>query len=152
MQFKRLEHRFCTHIPESLEPGVLYVSMEYATAVHSCCCGCGEEVVTPFTPTDWKMTFDGQTISLWPSVGNWTLLCRSHYIVQDSVVIEARPWSDEEIVAERLRNRTAKERYYGTAERSESNEKTSVVTYDAPSKTSLWIRLANWMLNRVKKR
>ena len=61
MRVRRLEHRFCTHIPESLEPGVLYVSMEYATAAHSCCCGCGEEVVTPFTPTDWKMTFNGQS-------------------------------------------------------------------------------------------
>ena len=73
MRFRRLEHRFCKHIPDSLEPGILYVSMEYATAVHSCCCGCGEEVVTPFTPTDWKMTFDGRAISLWPSVGNWSV-------------------------------------------------------------------------------
>ena len=152
MQFKRLEHRFCTNIPESLEPGVLYVSMEYATAVHSCCCGCGKEVVTPFTPTDWKMTFDGQAISLWPSVGNWTLLCRSHYVVKDGIVIEARPWSDEEIVAERRRNRTAKVRHYGTAARSEIDERMSVVAYDGPGKTSLWLRLGNWMSNRIWKR
>ena len=90
MRFRRLEHRFCKHIPESLEPGVLYISMEYATAVHSCCCGCGEEVVTPFTPTDWKMTFDGRAISLWPSVGNWTLPCRSHYVVREGAVIQSQ--------------------------------------------------------------
>lgn len=152
MQFNRLEHRFCKNIPEALQPGVLYVSMEYATAVHSCCCGCGTEVVTPFTPTDWKMTFDGQSISLWPSVGNWTLPCRSHYVVKDGIVIEARPWSDEEIVAERRRNRTAKARYYGTAARSEMDERMSVVAYDGPGKTSLWLRLGNWISNRVWKR
>ena len=114
MKFDRLEHCFCKHIPELIEPGVLYVSMEYTTATHCCCCGCGEEVVTPFTPTDWIMMFDGEAISLWPSVGNWTLTCRSHYVIRDGNVIEARPWTDEEIAAERRRDRAAKAQYFGT--------------------------------------
>jgi hypothetical protein len=113
IRHKRLEHRFVEHIPERLEAGVLYVSMEYATSVHSCCCGCGEEVVAPFTPTDWKMTFDGETISLRPSIGNWTLKCRSHYVIDRGKVIEAGPWSDEQIEAERRRDRTTKTRFYG---------------------------------------
>lgn len=113
MRHKRLEHRFVEHIPEALQPGVLYVSMEYATAAHSCCCGCGEEVVTPFTPTDWKMTFDGETISLRPSVGSWTLPCRSHYVIDRGKVVEAGPWTDEQVEAERRRDRAAKARYYG---------------------------------------
>jgi hypothetical protein len=54
MRHHTLEHRFVRNAPRELEPGVLYISMEYATAVHSCCCGCGERVVTPFTPTDWR--------------------------------------------------------------------------------------------------
>ena len=29
-----------------------------------------QEVVTPFTPTEWRMTFDGETLSRWPSIGN----------------------------------------------------------------------------------
>ncbi len=91
IRHKRLEHRFVEHIPERLEAGILYVSMEYATSAHSCCCGCGEEVVAPFTPTDWKMTFDGETVSLRPSIGNWTLKCRSHYVIDRSKVIEAGP-------------------------------------------------------------
>jgi hypothetical protein len=111
---RQLEHRFLQHIPDSLEPGVLYISMEYGTAAHSCCCGCGEEVVTPFTPTDWKMTFDGETVSLWPSVGNWNLDCRSHYVVERGRVIEAGPWSDQQITAERQRDEAAKARHYGT--------------------------------------
>lgn len=113
IRHKRLKNHFVEHIPERLEPGILYVSMEYATSAHSCCCGCGEEVVTPFTPTDWRMTFDGETISLYPSIGNWTLKCRSHYVIDRGKVIEARPWSDKQIEAEGRRDRAAKARYYG---------------------------------------
>jgi hypothetical protein len=69
--------------------------------------------VAPFTPTDWKMTFDGETISLRPSIGNWTLKCRSHYVIDRGKVIEAGPWSDEQVEAERRRDRTAKARFYG---------------------------------------
>src|SRR5436189_6476621 len=95
----RLEHCFVTNIPDKLGPGVLYISMEYATAAHSCCCGCGEEVVTPFTPTDWKITFDGETVSLWPSVGSWSLACRSHYIIERNQALEASRWSESQIEA-----------------------------------------------------
>lgn len=113
MRHSHLQNRFVENIPDRLEPGVLYVSMQYATAAHSCCCGCGEEVVTPFTPTDWKMTFDGETISLRPSVGSWTLPCRSHYVIERGRVVEAGPWSDEQVEAERRRDRAAKARHYG---------------------------------------
>lgn len=113
IQYHRLEHRFVKHIPEALDPGVLYVSMEYATSAHSCCCGCGSEVVTPITPTDWKITFDGETVSLSPSIGNWALKCRSHYFIGHGTVIEAAPWGDEHVEAAHRRDRTAKARYYG---------------------------------------
>lgn len=116
MRHKQLEHRFVENLPEKLEPGILYVSMAYATAAHRCCCGCGEEVVTPFTPTDWSMTFDGETISLSPSVGNWQQPCRSHYVVKRGRVIEAGPWSPEQVTAEQARDRAAKARFYDTPE------------------------------------
>ena len=150
MQVKRLQHLFCTHIPEDLEPGVLYVSMEYATAAHSCCCGCGEEVVTPFTPTDWKMTFDGWVISLSPSVGNWTLPCQSHYVVRDGAVIEAGTWSEAKIAAERRRDRTAKARYYKTAEKPVLDEEELGGTQDVQITSSWWQRIWNWTLSLVK--
>jgi hypothetical protein len=38
MRAKRLQHRFVETMPEMIEPGILYVSMEYATAAHRCCC------------------------------------------------------------------------------------------------------------------
>lgn len=110
----RLEHRFIPSIPRKLEPGMLYISIECATAMHSCCCGCGEEVVTPLTPTDWQLTFDGETVSLWPSIGNWNFACRSHYVIERSEVIQALPWSDRRIDQGRFRDRLAKSRYFGT--------------------------------------
>ena len=116
MRHNHLEHRFVQHIPDALEPGVLYISMEYGTAAHSCCCGCGEEVVTPFTPTDWKMTFDGESVSLHPSIGNWTLSCRSHYVIKQGRVIVAGPWTDKQIEAERHRDRAAKADFYRTSD------------------------------------
>ena len=115
MQHQRLQHRFVEHIPERLSPGILYISMEYATSAHSCCCGCGEEVVAPFTPTDWKMTFDGETVSLRPSIGSWNLKCNSHYVIDCGKVIEAGPWTKEQVAAERRRDRAAKTRFYGHA-------------------------------------
>jgi hypothetical protein len=112
MRHKRLKHRFVQHIPRPLEPGVLYVSIDYATAVHSCCCGCGEEVVTPLTPTDWRMTFDGETISLWPSIGNWNFACRSHYFIERGQIIEALPWEQDQIDFGRRNDKSAKTKHY----------------------------------------
>jgi hypothetical protein len=116
MRHQRLNHLFVQHIPRTLEPGVLYISIEYATAAHVCCCGCGEEVVTPFTPTDWSLTFDGETISLWPSIGNWNFVCRSHYVIECSQVIEARPWSTKRIITARFEDKAAKASYFGAIE------------------------------------
>lgn len=110
----RLTHRFVTHIPSALEEGVLYVSVEYATAIHLCCCGCGEQVVTPLTPTDWALTFDGDTVSLWPSIGNWNFKCRSHYVIERSEVHGALPWSKSRIDYARSSDRLAKSQYYGS--------------------------------------
>jgi hypothetical protein len=144
MRHSQLEHRFVQHIPVQLEPGVLYVSMEYGTAAHSCCCGCGEEVVTPFTPTDWKMTFDGETISLWPSVGNWNFPCRSHYVIECSQVIEMMPWTDAKIAAERRRDKAAKASFYATPEQTEAVDPTPIPTAASENSTDLWSRLKHW--------
>jgi Family of unknown function (DUF6527) len=45
------------------------VFVEYATVVHLWACGCGAKVVCPLDPTDYAITSDGQTVSLWRSVG-----------------------------------------------------------------------------------
>src|ERR1044072_437919 len=106
-----LEHKFVHYIPEQLEPGVIYISMDYAPAAHSCCCGCGEQVITPLTPTDWKLTFDGETVSLWPSIGNWNFRCRSHYVIRQSLIVSAGRWREKQIEDGRQRDKKRKEGY-----------------------------------------
>jgi hypothetical protein len=96
-----LTHRFVTHVPETLEEGVVYVSVAFATVVHACCCGCGNEVVTPLAPDQWKLLFDGETISLRPSIGNWGFPCQSHYWITRNTVEWADTWSHGRLVATR---------------------------------------------------
>ena len=107
-------HEFVECVPEELKERTLYVSIAFATVVHKCCCGCGREVVTPLSPTDWKLTFDGVSISLHPSIGSWNLPCQSHYWIQRNRARWAGRWSREEIEAGRAAESAAKARYYGS--------------------------------------
>jgi uncharacterized protein DUF6527 len=92
-----LEPEFVEFIPEKLEDGKLYISEEYRTAVHKCPCGCGNKVVTPLSPTDWRLTKEGKTVSLYPSIGNWGFPCRSHYWIERNQVVESYDMSQREI-------------------------------------------------------
>ena len=146
MRHRTLEHRFVRNAPRELEPGVLYISIEYATAVHSCCCGCGERVVTPFTPTDWRMTFDGESVTLNPSVGNWNQDCRSHYVIERSRVIECGRWSDARVEAERRRDKRAKAAYFGHAPASARLDAPPTASVDDTEQASgLWSRFRAWL-------
>lgn len=153
MRHQTLEHRFVRNVPRELDPGVLYISVDYATAVHSCCCGCGDRVVTPFTPTDWRMTFDGESVSLDPSVGNWNQQCRSHYVIRRNRVLEAGPWSNAQVEAERRRDKKAKAAYFGKTADAQPSPVTQVDDR-APntaaqetnhSSRSLWARVKSWL-------
>lgn len=110
-----VSHQFVKNIPGMLDDGVVYVSIEYGTVVHKCCCGCGEEVVTPLSPTDWKLVYDGKTISISPSIGNWGFKCGSHYWIIRNSVRWARKWSAEKIRAGRDADRRRKQRYFADA-------------------------------------
>lgn len=107
-----LQHEFVGVIPADRREGTLYVSIPYATVVHQCCCGCGTEVVTPLSPTDWKLVFDGETVSLDPSIGNWGFVCESHYWISRSRVYWARKWTPDEIAEGRRLDRNAKYQFY----------------------------------------
>jgi hypothetical protein len=89
---KTIVHKFVEFIPETLEEGVIYITLEYGTALHKCACGCGREVVTPLSPNDWKLIFDGKTVSLYPSIGNWRFPCRSHYWIEKNQIVDANRW------------------------------------------------------------
>jgi hypothetical protein len=97
---KTLSHQFVEFMPESLEDGVLYISLRFCLVTHKCCCGCGEEVVLKLSPKDWNLTFDGETISISPSIGNWSLKCQSHYWIRNSRVKWAPSWPDQKAQSE----------------------------------------------------
>lgn len=127
-----ITHKFVEAIPEKIEEKTLYIAMEYATAVHKCCCGCGQEVVTPLSPTDWKLTYNGVSVSLSPSIGNWSFKCQSHYWITENNLKWAEQWSPERIEAGRVRDNRAKQGYYQPTEQAKRQA--------PPSKQSAWWR------------
>lgn len=137
-----MKHVFVEHIPDRLEEKTLYVSLTFATAVHKCCCGCGHEVVTPLSPTDWRIIFDGDSISLDPSIGNWSFDCKSHYWIEHGFVIWAGRWTREEIEAGRAHDRWAKERYFEL--RKGDRVVTKAELEAIQSGTGFWSGLKRW--------
>jgi hypothetical protein len=107
-----LTHEFVGSFPDQIKDGTLYVSVTFASAVHKCCCGCGSEIVTPLTPTDWRMIFDGETISLEPSIGNWSFPCQSHYWIKRNQVRWAGAFSEEKVKAVRELDSQTKHEYF----------------------------------------
>lgn len=130
-----LAHEFVEFMPDQLKDGILYVSMAFATVSHKCCCGCGNEVVTPLSPTDWKLIFDGQSISLDPSVGNWSFPCKSHYWIRNGKVRWVGMWTQEEINAGRAADRMMKDKQFGDAAHGARHEE---------AKRPLWRKLKWW--------
>lgn len=108
MKIKQIRPETVEFIPERIEEGVLYISERYRTAVHKCCCGCGKEVVTPLSPAEWSVKRNGDQVSLWPSIGNWSYPCRSHYIIRDSRVLEAKSMTEQQIQRVKANDRADK--------------------------------------------
>lgn len=104
----RFIHEFVEYLPGALDEGVLYISLPFTTVVHLCACGCGTQVVSALDPDDYAITFDGETISLWPSIGNWDFYCRSHYIIRSGKVKWVPTMSDKAIAAGRHHDRLIK--------------------------------------------
>ena len=74
------------HLPE-MDGGTLYVSMRFATLSHLCPCGCGRLVDVTLDPGTRSLTYDGEHLTLRPSIGV-KFPCRSHY----SIVRNAIRW------------------------------------------------------------
>lgn len=86
---------YVQYIPpaDMIKEGELYISLEFHTAVHKCCCGCGKEVVTPFNPAQWRLLDKGGKVSICPSIGNWSYPCKSHYFIENNSVLWAEMYS-----------------------------------------------------------
>ncbi|WP_139273235.1 DUF6527 family protein [Mycobacterium paraffinicum] len=104
----RFAHTFTDVVPAEIEEGILYVSLQYALIVHLCACGCRTKVVCNLDPADYALAFDGESITIWPSIGNWDFYCRSHYNIQCSYVRWVPQMSHPEVTAARVAARRAK--------------------------------------------
>jgi hypothetical protein len=140
-----LAHEFVEFVPDELNEGTLYICIGLATVVHKCCCGCGNEVVTPLSPTDWNLTFDGKTITLHPSIGNWGFYCQSHYWISNNRVKWAAQWSQEQVKVGRVHDRLAKDRYFGAGDLQKSSESEIAETMKTTSTgKGIWRKLKKW--------
>lgn len=88
-RLKHMQPEFVDFIPDHLEAGKLYISRRYATAIHLCACGCGNETVTPIKPDGWQLAEADTTVSLTPSIGNFNFPCKSHYFITENNVVWA---------------------------------------------------------------
>lgn len=128
-------------IPEVLEDGKLYISETYGTAVHKCCCGCGQKVVTPLSPTGWKLIVEGEFVSLYPSIGNWGYPCRSHYWIRRNEVHWSYQMSQHEIEASRRYDAKVKQRYFESDKAAAGPARAD----DRGAMLSAWERLKKWL-------
>jgi hypothetical protein len=132
-----ITHEFVDFIPTIKEEGKIYISFNYSTAVHNCFCGCGEKVVTPISPTGWTLIFDGETVSLTPSVGNWGFKCKSHYMITRGHAVWAGQMSKTEIEMGRARDFINRETYL----KKESTHGAPPVGKDYVKQHKFW----NWL-------
>lgn len=147
MRHLAFDHEFVEFIPPELKEGVLYVSIQYTTAVHKCACGCGNKVVTPISPVGWQILFDGKAVSLTPSIGNWQFPCRSHYWIKSNKVRWAETWTDEQIAAGRRREAREHEQYFAVKEAvSDLTERTDAgVPTERRPRHGLLARVLGWL-------
>lgn len=129
----RIQHKFVEFIPEQLDDNILYISIEYGTASHKCLCGCGNEVITPFSPTDWRLIYDANSVSLDPSIGNWSFPCKSHYWISKGFIEWSYSWDEKRIERGRRFDSASKRQFY--------DGETSIQKEHEENKESIFTRL-----------
>ena len=77
-------------IPDKKQHGVLYISLQYITAIHLCACGCGGLTATPINKGyGWEFSDNAGKVSLSPSIGNFAGEdpYHAHYFITDNKVV-----------------------------------------------------------------
>lgn len=87
-----IEPVYVEFIPDEMEENKIYISEKYKTTAHNCLCGCNTKVVMPIdniiegVDYGWKLIKENNDkISFIPSVGNYQIPCKSHYIITKNV-------------------------------------------------------------------
>lgn len=140
MRLQSIEPVFVEYVPEKLDPGKLYISLEYNTASHLCACGCGFEVVTILGPADSTLTKSKRGVSISTSIGNSNFPCKSHYWIENNQVLWASKMTPKLTALSRAKDKAAKARLYGeTLNPQPAASANSAPTIPAsPSKRKPW--------------
>jgi len=139
MKQTQLISEYVDYIPEQLLDGHLYICEQYKIVAHKCCCGCGEEVITPLSPAEWSIRKEGNTVTLHPSIGNWSFKCQSHYYIRKNRVVWASAMSKQEIKHVRTRDAAdkAKQIKYINQQKEIAKNKSYIQL--------LWARFITWI-------
>lgn len=112
MKLHQITPEFVDEIPRELEVGKLYVCCRYRAVKHLCACGCGVAVNTPLHPTGWTLICNGVSVSLSPSIGNWSESCQSHYWIRNNRIDWAPRWPRRRIRRGRKARELELDRYF----------------------------------------
>jgi hypothetical protein len=149
MNQRRFKHELVNSIPEKLQSNILYVTRDKDVAAHLCACGCGREVITPLSPTDWSIKLQRDEATLLPSIGNWAFPCRSHYFIRNGAVVWASNMSNQAVALGRQRDRARKRSYY--EQQGKTRQPTQDNAFHASDKRkSAWQRLVDWWQQLVR--
>jgi hypothetical protein len=143
MRINSFKFEYVEYIPDKIKNGVIYISINYNTAVHLCACGCCREVVTPLSPVDWSLIYNGISISLHPSIGNWSFPCQSHYWIKNNQVKWAEKWSNQQIANGRANDKYLMDKYYDQNPNA-VNPKSKIDN----QANSIWEIFKKWFLNK----
>lgn len=115
MKVQSVRPEYVDFIPSTLEDGVLYISRQFRTASHRCCCGCGTKIVTPLRETEYRLSERAGLVSIVPSIGNWNHPCQAHYFITDNRVVWASAMNRAAIQAGRAHDDAVKKAYFAKA-------------------------------------
>jgi len=148
---------FLQHAPEIK---VLLSTADGGRAVEGCL-SCDEIAAArlgslPLSPIDWRLNFDGDSISVSPSVGNWSLPCRSHYVIDRSHVRWAGDWTYEQIEGGRSLERRRKKARHAPRVTTPTKDPELVRTNTderavAPRRTGLLTSARRWIAEIAKR-
>ena len=141
--------QYVGNIPEKLDEGIFYICERYHIAAHKCCCGCGQEVITPLTSADWLIKNDNNLITLFPSIGNWSFACQSHYWRKRNKIVWSTRMSKKEIERVRAKDSSDKLAYIASINLKKENlqiENKKVIT----KADSIFARILELIMNLLK--
>jgi hypothetical protein len=92
------------------------------------------------------LAFDGESISLYPSIGNWNFACQSHYWIRRNEVRWAAPLPGASIEAAKSRDREDAWSYWAADETLDDKVRKETEREPGESqKAGLWARLRRWV-------